>query len=480
MTHDFFLSYACQDNEQIIPGRAESEWVTTFHGILRNRLQYYLGRRVEIFFDRGDLSGNSALTPEIETALDNSHLFVAISSPTYYNRPWCKMERSRFIQRLGPSPGSAKRVFVIHTIDTDPDHPNAWQAEFFPDLRGYIFYREDQAAASRMETLGSPLLEKGSFSEQEYFREINGLAQDMAKRIRDLTLNSSPTLTPSAPSVPQPNPPEMVYLAENALRSHNEREELRAALRDAGFQVGPLESLAGKPAEQLAAVMARAMAFVQVVSPMLLEIPGSQGVTYDELQLEAARGAGLPLFRWRALDLDIGAAALNFPRYTEFATSADVRQQLLPNFKEEMINALKDLRAQRRVKQAAKDDERMVLITGDSADLESHSAVVTSQLEQHALGHYITDSPVEEIQAPDVRGFVVLYGRSSAEWVRDRLKIVRSLPKPRQRELKVAVYFCEPPPDLGTRRLLFDMPSFQKIRWDDQPSLDAFASTIGT
>ena len=53
-----------------------------------------------------------------------------------------------------------------------------------------------------------------------------------------------------------------------------------------------------------------------------------------------------------------------------------------------------------------------------------------------------------------------------------------SLVRKRLRALRVGVYFCPPPPDLQGRRLLFDMPSFQKIRWDDQESLEAFAVAV--
>lgn len=477
MPYDFFLSYACQDNVPALPGRPESEWVTTFQQVLRGKLQYYLGRPAEIFFDRGDLSGNSALTAEIEAALDGSHLFVAISSPTYYRRPWCKLERDRFIARLGPRPVEAKRVFVIHTIDVDRlIHPETWQAAFFPDLRGYYFFCEKE---KRKHTLATPVLDPATPEGQAYYLEIDQLAQDMAARIRELA-QPSPAKSAAAASVsgaPPPAESDTVFLAENAFRSRAEREELRTALRGAGFEVRPEASLAGKPSEELAAAMQGALAFVQIVSPMLLELPGGAGTTYDQAQLEAATAAGLPRFRWRALDLDLAAGAANFPGYTEFATAHDVRQQLLPAFKEEVIAALKDLRASKRVKQAVQGEERLVLISGEARDLALAGAVF-EHLEKNALGHYVAESPAEEVQEEDVRGFLVLYGGSPAEWVRDQLKIFRTLPKTRKDALRVGIYFCPPPPEAGSRPLLYDMPKFHKIHWDDPPSLAAFAKAV--
>jgi hypothetical protein len=475
MPHDFFLSYATLDNKPVIPGRAEYEWVTTFHGVLLTKLQYFLGREVDTFFDRGDLSGNSALTPEIDAALDSSHLFVAISSPAYYARPWCKLERHRFIEGLGANPLLAKRIFVIHTIDVDPlIKPRTWQNEFFPDLRGYYFFREDKASGGPPRTLGAPTLDEPGANADQYYIEIDRLARDMADRIRALEAGPSPQTV----TVVEPPDTDAVFLAENAFRSHTEREELRVALGDAGYEVRPSASMAGKQVAELNGAMADALAFVQIVSPVLLEIPGGDGVTYDQVQLAAAAAAKLPSFRWRAPDMDLAAAAANYPSFKQFAEASDVRPQLLPLFKADLLEALATLRAARNVKQAGQGGDRLVLITGDPADLDKYGEGVAQQLQTHALGHYMTDTPAGELEAEDVRGFLVLYGASKAEWVRDRLRIIRTLPKTRLRDLHVGVYFCPPPPDEAGRRLLFDMPSFQKIRWDDQSSLNAFAASV--
>jgi hypothetical protein len=397
-------------------------------------------------------------------------LLVAISSPTYYARPWCKLERDRFIARLGPNPVTAERVFVIHMTEVDPlIKPKTWQAEFFPDLKGYYFFSE--GPDGRLNTLGYPALDVELADKNSYYTQINRLAEDMAKRIRALENAVAPQ-----PVVEVVEARDAVFLAENALRSHADREELRVALEAKGFEVRPAASLATKPAAELTAAMSDALAFVQIVSPVLLELPGGGGKTYDEQQLEAA--AGLPKFRWRAPDMDLAASAANYPSFKEFAEAPDVRPQLLPIFKTDLLEALETLRAAKRVKQAVQGDERLVLITGDSFDLEQYGDSVAQQLQTHALGHLVTDSPAAELEAEDVRGFLVLYGASKAEWVRDRLRIIRTLPKTRLRDLRVGVYFCPPPPDRAGRRLLFDMPSFQKIDWNDQSSLEAFATAV--
>ncbi|HYJ03843.1 MAG TPA: toll/interleukin-1 receptor domain-containing protein [Chthoniobacterales bacterium] len=470
MPHDFFLSYACLDNEPAIPGRPESAWVTTFSEALCGRLQFYLQREANPFFDTGDVSGVSALTPKIEGGIDGSHVFVAISSPTYYARPWCKLERDRFIKRLGPNPVIAERVFVIHMTDVDPlIQPLTWQGEFFPDLKGYYFFRE--GSDRRLNTLGFPALDVPIADQNSYYIEINRLAEDMAKRIRALENAVAPQ-----PVVEVLEARDEVFLAENALRSHADREELRVALEERGFEVRPATSLANKPAAELAAAMSSALAFVQIISPVLLEIAGAAGATYDEVQLQAA--GTLPTFRWRAPDLDMAAAAANYPGFRKFAEAPDVRTNLLPTFKMDLLAELESLRAGRRVQQAKQGNEPIVLITGEPADLAAHAVALGQQLNNRALGHFVTATPASELEAPDVRGFLMLYGDSTPEKIRDRLRIVRTLAKTRLSDLRVGVYFCPPPPDMSGRQLLFDMPSFRKIRWDDGPSLDAFANAV--
>jgi hypothetical protein len=470
MPHDFFLSYACLDNEPAIPGRPDSAWVTTFCDALSGRLQFYLQREAQPFFDTGDLSGNSALTPRIQDGIDNSHLFVAISSPTYYARPWCKLERDRFIARLGPNPGTAERVFVIHLTEVDPlIKPKTWQAEFFPDLKGYYFFRE--GPDRRFNTLGYPALDVELADKNSYYSEIKRLAEDMAKRIRQLQDPVAPQ-----PVVDAVEARDAVFLAENAMRSHADREELRVALEEKGFEVRPATSLASKPVTELAAAIRDALAFVQIISPVLLEIPGGAGTTYDEVQLQAA--GKLPTFRWRAPDLDMAAATANYPGFRKFAEAPDVRTTLLPTFKMDLLTELESLRAERRVQKVKQGDEPIVVITGEPADLEAHALALGQQLNNRALGHFVTATPASELEAADVRGFLMLYGSSKPEDIRDRLRIVRTLPKTRLRDLRIGVYFCPPPPDMTGRQLLFDMPSFRKIRWDDGPSLDAFAQAV--
>src|SRR6185369_7492588 len=133
---------------------------------------------------------------------------------------------------------------------------------------------------------------------------------------------------------------------------------------------------------ELTAAISQAAAFVQIVSPTLLELPA--GAMHDFRQIEAAREAQKPIFRWRAPDLDVEAVAKIYAGYKEFAGGSDVRQQLLPQFKVDLLAALKDLSAARLMKET-KDagqggEGRLVLVTGEPPDLQQYGGRISEKL----------------------------------------------------------------------------------------------------
>lgn len=464
MPIDFFLSYATLDDKPALPDEEKSRWVTTFRKALLGNLPAHLNREPTYFFDDQDLHGNDPLTPEIQQNLKDAHLFVAISSDTYYTRPWCRLERRSFLDKLGVNPALARRVLVVHLDRVDQA---AWQAEFFPDVRGYEFYREESKGIYR--PLGKPYLGLDPVDTKAYYDAIDLLARDMANRIRELEQEAAG----------QPRSSRgVVFLAENSALARTPREDLRVALEEAQYDVRSASALVGLTEEKRAAAQAGALAFVQVVSTAPMETPGTPGTTYDQVQFAGAQG--LPLFRWRAPQLDFKPLDAAYPGYEQFALAADVREDLFPKFKEELLSGLKALSAKKQVAAAAQGDDRLVLVTGDPDDLDQHSQGVGAALRQRQLGHLITKEPAEELAADDVYGFLVVYGGTPAEFVSDRLRIYRRLPKPRQALLRgrVGVYFTAPPPPLARRELLYDLPWFHKIHWDDPSSLDKFAQAV--
>jgi hypothetical protein len=474
MAYDFFLSYACMDNESADPVSPEaSRWVTTFANALRKELKSELGREPEIFFDQKDLGGNTALTPEIKGALATSLLFVGISSPAYYKRPWCRLERLEFISQLGANPAATGRLFVVHTKDMNAEgriEEGTWQDEFCPDLKGYFFFRKNPLTGDEM-TLGSPALIMGAPGYHDYFSEIRKLAKEMAEQLREMT---APPVPPAG--VPIGGPRDVVYLAETASESYPDREEIRVALAGAGYEVRPA-GIGRRPEaayrEAVTSAMIGALAFVQVIGPAPQELPKCP-VSCDEIQRELA--AGLTQIRWRPPGLAVDEAL--FPAHKAFAAAPDVREQLLPTFKDELLKELKALATARSVKDQAAKDGRLVVISAGEEDIENFAVPVTQRLGTFSLGHLITDSLADELNQEDVHGLLVFYGDVEPEWVRDRLRVIRSLPKTRRDQIEVGIYFPPMAAGPGERPLLFDMPAFRKIRAEVPAQIDEFAKAV--
>ena len=93
-------------------------------------------------------------------------------------------------------------------------------------------------------------------------------------------------------------------------------------------------------------------------------------------------------------------------------------------------------------------------------------------------GYFISDDPATELLQGEVRAFLVLFADAAPEAVRDYLRLVRALPRLRQRELCVGICFCPRSAENGPAQLLFQLPSFRQIPWDDPAALSAFAAAI--
>ena len=464
MGYDFFLSYARADNRPPDPTNPASVgWVTRFREALIVELESKLRRQVRYFWDDDDVDGNEALTPRIETALEESRVYVAISTGTYYERPWCNLEREKILKILGSNAAATKRLFIIHRADPSAETPE-WQDKFCDDIRGYHFFRGKKR-------LGWPSLVEGTPEHTEYFVELQNLAADMAKQIKTMEAMETVSDLQSVTAAER----EIVYLAETATESYEDRERLRIALAH-DYEVRPA-GLGRKPEPVYRAAITEAMrsaiAFVQVIGPAPHELPGS-AKSCDEIQWELAKG--LRAFRWRAPDLVVDGSL--FAAHREFAAASDIREGLLATFESDLLKELRPVAASRKLARGAGGLDRMVLVAAIKEDERRYGAFISNCLKRYQLGCHFTKEPAEEIMAENVRGLLVLYGRSEREWVGKRTSFLRKLRATRLEKLLVGVFHCEPPPDMGERYLIYRKEDFQEIHWDKPAELEQFAEGI--
>ncbi len=107
--YDLFISYAREDNHE--------HWVEELHLALGKELQQVLGREVNVFIDRSDLSND--YLRDLSEAIGDSNLFMPVLSPSYLTSESCMAEAERPALRSHSPIEPSGRIFPIVLIPTD-------------------------------------------------------------------------------------------------------------------------------------------------------------------------------------------------------------------------------------------------------------------------------------------------------------------------------------------------------------------------
>lgn len=267
---DIFISYAHLDDRPAIEG--EKGWVSKFHYTLETLVSQILGRRVRIWRDP-KLAGNDLLTPGIETRIDNATTLVCVVSPRYVQSEWCLKELSLFAPKLpdsGPSP-----VFEVYKRPVDDEPPE------LADLTGYRFYTQDDASGDIKEmrpSFGAERLKK-------YLVTLEQLASDIAAFLEG----------PSKDDVPTGK--AIVYLAETSFDLTQQRQAIRAELRNFGHTVlpsRPLPAVGDELEARIRTCLAESDLTVHLLGQNYALIPESRETSIAEIQLDLATGPEYP------------------------------------------------------------------------------------------------------------------------------------------------------------------------------------------
>lgn len=290
---DIFISYAHID-DQLYANEAKG-WVTHFFNNLRNEVTSKLGRAefCDLWKDFR-LSGNSAITPEIEQQLRSTHTLVILLSAGWLASPWCRYELEFFSQRFA---AQDKRIFVVELDRIDA----AQKPPILRDLLTYRFWRSNDR--ERIRRLGFPVPQ---ISDQAYFDELCDLSSDLVKLLRSI---HPPTPTPLAKAIPaatqlptaaaQPAAQATMYVAPVNDALYEQRASLISHLAQLGIAALPLNN--DWDESTFAADMAQCAHFVQ-----LLDAGWSYGIPLKQHALALA--AGKPVAQWRESQLDYSAA----------------------------------------------------------------------------------------------------------------------------------------------------------------------------
>jgi hypothetical protein len=228
-----FISYAHIDNaktEENDPG-----WVDRFHKSLQAFLNISIGEEAKIWRDR-KLAGGDVFGEEIVSQIRNAALLVSILSPRYLKSKWCLQEVEEFCKVAELQGGLViDNKMRVHRVMLMPLTPEVYEKlpEKLKIQLGYEFYKETEGG--RFERLDPRF---GKEFEGAFYRNVNTLADELAKIIKKLKEEDNPIPGPIPTELPGP-PKPIIYLAECGWDRGDDRAKIRSELRATGYTVLP-------------------------------------------------------------------------------------------------------------------------------------------------------------------------------------------------------------------------------------------------
>lgn len=201
--HDVYISYAHSDN---LTQRGETEgWVTNFCDSLSIMLTAYMGRNVNVWYDRERMRGNDFFTPVIKDNLRSSLTMISIISPSYINSEWCQKELEFFSDEVGTGIGRRSRLFFAVKLP-----PPQMSARFAALLR-YDFFEFKRSNVPSPFSPGS----------DKFKERIDDLAYNIRETLAEIKEASSVEINAES------RPGKTIYPAETTQDITREREKLR-------------------------------------------------------------------------------------------------------------------------------------------------------------------------------------------------------------------------------------------------------------
>jgi hypothetical protein len=281
---DIFISYRHLDNE--------SEWVDNFHERLRVRLGEFSVNKPRIWRDIKNLTGGEYFADVILERLANTKVFIAILSPGYIERDWCKREVKEFCRlaelNRGVRIGNKSRVIKAVKFPVPREkYPQELQGSL-----DYMFFDSDPDN-------DRPLLysqESGGDGYQKYLGRVDDLALYIKGLLEDI---DKPC---------EVNPPEKektVYVAQTSSDLLDERDKIVRELQDRGYFVLPDKELPHQTPDYQNAVqenLKRACLSIHLIGEKYGLIPEDETksivVLQNEIAAEFSHNTGLPRLIW--------------------------------------------------------------------------------------------------------------------------------------------------------------------------------------
>jgi len=472
--YDVFISYAHLDERT--PEPDAKGWVSTFHDHLEVGLSKALGHLCEATIWRDPrLDGATLFDREIRERIEQSAVFLALTSPSYFNRDYCRQELACFAQaatasRHGLVVGNRSRLINVRLFNIPPAD---WPAEL-AGRSGFPFY-ETESATDR----GEPLA-----PDDKAFRgQLKRLIDCLRELLGDLS--EEPAVDPTSAPGGEPETYE-VYLADVADSLRRDAKRVRCELERAQVTVHPPVPPPYSEHEHEAAAAA-AMRRSRLTLHLLDDLRGRELVdredtTYplEQLQLGYREAPAQLIWVPRLLDLDRIADVELGDLLRKFASGLreSGRYEFVQGTPQEVPRQVIARLAALRNQAAAQVASQAVLLDTHVKD-EVFALQAGQFLVQHGVKTFITpedDDPRQNIdiltrRLQQATSLIVFYGQVGVEWVRARLaealKIIVTHDCPVRH---CAVYFV--PPDRDKDNVRFQLPLVQVDALDNRRAFD--------
>lgn len=429
--YDIFISYAHIDDAPLMTG--EEGWVAKFHQSLEVLIRQILGDAPKIWRDP-KLGGNDYFGDELVGALPKTAVLVSIISPRYLKSEWCLRELDTFLRgaeaRGGVRVGNKSRIFkVLKTLV-----PHEVQPPSLTSLLGYEFYRVDAATGKPSEFR----IEFGPEARQSYLAKLYDLAYEIAEFLK--------SLGPGAAGQAQASSKPPVFLAQTSVDMRDERDRIRAELRQLGHTVLPDRELpldAPGLEKAVQADLQRSALAVHLVGEHYGFVPDLDERSVVHLQNDIAaaysREHGLPRLIWMPPGLALkDKRQQSFVERIENDADAQHGADLLRTSLEELKLIIQEKLTVKQPAKAHKDaasDLTLVYLVCDKCDSEA-SAPLSEYLYDQGFevmlpvfdGEVaaVREDHTEKLLSSDA--IIVYYGTATDLWLSSKLRDLRKLP----------------------------------------------------
>lgn len=279
-----FISYAHDDDIKPSIDKEACGWVTFFWNVLFDILIENGDKHAGLWIDHNQIKPASPFTPEIEKALEQARLFIAVFSKNWIQSEWCKKEFQFFYDKH--SDASDRLIPVYKHLLEREALPKAIQGH---EARiGFQFFEIDDKTKH-----ANYFYFQGQIEKQRYLSVIQEIAELIANKLDDAQLSSSTT--------PITLPEKTVYIALAASDLREERQFLVNNLEKMGIDVVP-KNEAPLQAEAFGKVVIDDLSKASLAVHLLGE---NDGITLEggtepivRQQLHLARNTLLPRILW--------------------------------------------------------------------------------------------------------------------------------------------------------------------------------------